>query len=283
MLAIVNDVKSIKDTQQAAGSAPVDSNPKSQKDNVSCKTSQLHHALSESGQVSCKSDQPSSKRSMTHGAVSASESCGESLQLLQVAAPEAADSAAALAAQLIQQPELLQGVLGHLEKFAAYGSGPKADLDSSVATTTKAMSAKTQQPIRDAAALSVAHGSTQPTCSSPGPLPVPFEDKRADASAATDLQQQANDLGLHSDHGLGQQQHLGLAADATWQQAVTSPSALSPCSQQANAAAASATTAALEATAAGAERIADSSAACEPAPLAVSYSAQLLYHCCAGR
>lgn len=295
---VLADTESEKTTQQAGpGSAPVDINPQRHRDDFSCKTSQLLDALSEPGQVSYHSDQPSSKRSTAHRAVSASESCGKVLQPLEEAAPEAADSAAALAAQLIQQPALLQGVLGHLEKFAAYGSGPNADLDSSVVTTTTAMSARTHGPIRDAAAPSVARGSTPPTCSSPGSMPVPVEDRRAEASVATDLEQQTNDLSLHSGHGLSQQQHLGLAADATWQQAVTSPTASSPCSQQADAA--SATTAASEATGAGAETIADSSAAYEPTPLgrvetdgtvcplpvqpAEAMSCQLLDHSCAGR
>ena len=68
--------------------------------------------------------QPASGADTHQMASAASQDIPDPCQQQAAAVPEAADPAVMLAAQLIQQPVLLQGVLIHLEHFAAQGTDP---------------------------------------------------------------------------------------------------------------------------------------------------------------
>ena len=69
-------------------------------------------------------DRPASGADTHQMASAACQDAPDPCQQPAAAAPEAADPAVMLAAQLIQQPVLLQGVLVQLEHFAAQGTGP---------------------------------------------------------------------------------------------------------------------------------------------------------------
>ncbi|KAA6423104.1 MAG: hypothetical protein FRX49_07091 [Trebouxia sp. A1-2] len=134
--------------------------------------------------------QPASGANKRQFASTACQDILDPCQQQAAAAPEAADPAVMLAAQLIQQPVLLQGVLVHLEHFAAQGidptvlTGPARPAGcSDVHVSMPAMSA---QPEADAAAQSTVSDSQGAGGKQAVELLAPCDSSPA---AAADLQQ----------------------------------------------------------------------------------------------
>ena len=183
------DYKPSKQLQQAVPqSATGDRNTK-QSTNSGPNMSGHLHAVASSQSVQAVG-QPASGASMRQIASTACQDILDPCQQQAAADPEAADAAVMLAAQLIQQPVLLQGVLVHLEHFAAQGTGPTvltgpvspagcSDVHASMPTMSL-------QPEADAAAQSAVSDSQGAVHKQAVELLAPCDNRPA---AAADLQQ----------------------------------------------------------------------------------------------
>ena len=134
--------------------------------------------------------QPASGTCALQMASAASQVIPDPCQQQAAAAPEAADPAVMLAAQLLQQPVLLQGVLVHLEHFAAQGTGPIVltgpASPAGCSDVHVSMPAVLLPPETDAAAQSAVFGSQGAVRKQAVQLLAPCNSSPA---AAADLQQ----------------------------------------------------------------------------------------------
>ena len=134
--------------------------------------------------------QPASGASTRQMASTACQDTPDPCQQQAAAAPEVADPAVILAAQLIQQPVLLQGVLVQLEHFAAQGIGPIVltgpASPAGCSDMHASMPAMSLQPEADAAAQSAVSGSQGAVRKQAAELLAPCDTSPA---AAADLQQ----------------------------------------------------------------------------------------------
>ncbi len=161
------------------------------KQSTSSKSHMNGHLHDVASMQSCQAvGQPASGADTRQMASAACQDIPDPCQQQAAAAPEAADPAVMLAAQLIQQPALLQGLLVQLEHFAAQGIGPIVLTGpaspagcSDVHASLRAMSL---QPEADAAAQSAVSVSQGAVRKQAVQLLAPCD---SSAAAAAELQQ----------------------------------------------------------------------------------------------
>ncbi len=211
--------------------------------------------------------QPASGTDTRQMASTACQDVSDPCQQQAAAAPEAADPAVMLVAQLIQQPVLLQGVLVQLEHFAAQGMGPIVltgpASPAGCSDVHASMPAVLLPPETDAAAQSAVSGSQGAVLKQAGQLLAPCDTSSA---AAAGLQQVIGTSETPEDM-LHQQLCVSSAPHTIRQRACAGSLVLPGDDQQADTAAA------------------DSAAAVDPAATGrdAAMCSQFLELCCAGR
>ncbi|DBA79248.1 hypothetical protein WJX77_006350 [Trebouxia sp. C0004] len=213
----IADKPSEKLQQAVPRSAEGDSNTKQSTSSERHLSGHLH-AVASTQSVQAV-DQPASGADTRRMASTACQDIPDSCQQQAAAAPEAADPAVLLAAQLIQQPVLLQGLLVHLEHFAAQGTGPTVFLGPATPAGCSdmhaSMPAMSLQPQAHAAAQSAVSCTQAAVRKQAVELPA-----RCDTSpvAAPDLQQVIGTSQRPADM-LNQQLCVSSASHAICQQA----------------------------------------------------------------
>ena len=238
------------------------------KHNTSSERHMNGHLHAMASMQSCQAvGQQASGASMRHMASAACQDVPDTCQQQAAAAPEVADPAVMLAVQLIQQPVLLQGVLVHLEHFAAQGTGPTVLIGpaspAGCSDLHASMPAVLLPPEADAAAQLAVSGSQGAVRKQAVELVVPWDTSPA---AAPDLQQGSGISACPADT-LNQQLCVGSAPQSSCQQACAAGLLLPGDDPQADTAGA------------------DGKPAADPAPTGrdAAMCSHFLELCCAGR
>ncbi len=163
--------------------------------------------------------------------------------LQQAEAAVAADTAAAMAAWLIHQPDLLQAVLAQLETFAAQAATPAPSPVSFIGRSEQpeALMLRGHRPSGEEADMQsclpspAAPGRDGVEWSPPGRLSIQFEDTGPGSTAAAGVQQSLMQVNQQSADGFDQQPPASSACETGQQQADARSDVSAICSQRAEA------------------------------------------------